>query len=304
MIKIKNFLTNEYVLIAPSRVNRPHDFKDVNFTHAEVECPFCDYFESEIDGVLYESEDKTCLIVKNKYPAVDGIDSSHEVVIDGKDHEMSFHDINIEYMAKVFKGIIEREKILLSGEKIETVQVYKNNGAKAGASLMHSHMQIVALDYVPVRLQTISNNMSKYRTDSGNCYICSLTEGEEIFTFHENETFRATTKFDTTMSNTVDIFPKRHIRNFSDFSDEDIIGLCDALKVSIKAISKAIDSVNYNILFYSSPMIKNKLNDDFHFYVQIVPRVYGFAGFELATGCFINSVDPKKYCEKLKKAIN
>ncbi len=304
MNRIKNYLTDEVVLLAPKRTDRPHDFKlrPIERFNDDSKCAFCEKNKELLAEILYESLDKNCLIVANKYPAVANI-CSHEVIIDSKHHDVLFHENDLKVMESVIKGLIHREKIHFDNENIKCVQIFKNFGLYAGASLEHSHMQLIALDYIPFKLQVISSNMTKHFTQNNSCYICSLKEDVDIFTFYENNYFKACTKLDTLMSYTVDILPKRHINTLSQMTDEEITGFCDSLKKSITAISNIIPNLNYNIIFNSSP-IDDRINEHYHFYVQIIPRIYGFAGFEIATSNYINSIDPKEYSNKLKNPTN
>lgn len=303
MGKIINYLTEEFVLVAPSRMNRPNNYKNKYIESAKItNCPFCEVKHNELEKVLYKNYDNSCIILKNKYPAIETDDTSHEVVIDSKDHDVPFDQNTLEHMKEVFIGVKIREKQLFFNNNIKCVQVFKNFGALAGASLEHSHMQIIALDYIPKKLQTISKNMSRYRKENDECYICSLKENKDIFTVYENETFKVVTKIDTLMCYTVDILPKRHVKILNNLTDNEIVGLCDAIKTCLGAIKNILQHLSYNMVLYNSPRDKN-INDDYHMFLQIIPRLHGHAGFEVSTNNFINSVDPQEYANKLKNAI-
>ncbi len=306
MDKIKNYLTDEYVLFAPKRMGRPNDFKFKPFTKVTDtnSCAFCAENKHLLETILYESGDKKCVIIKNKYPALTSKNSSHEVIIDSVEHNVAFCKNRLEDMFTVIDGIRHREKVHLDNEQIRVVQVFKNNGVYAGASMEHSHMQLMALDYTPKKIETISNNMTKHKVEEGECYHCSLIEGEEKFTVYQNETFDAIVKTDSLMAYTIDFVPKRHFSNICDLNDQEIVDFCKSLKTVYRAVSQVISSVNYNIVFYSSPKGEDgKTNEDFHFFVQFVPRLHGFAGFEIATNNYINSVVPSSYARRLKNRI-
>lgn len=304
MDKITNYLTGQTVLFAPDRMKRPQDFiyrpieKNQNYDN----CVFCAHNKHMLTDIIFEDEDCNCIIIKNKYPALTSENSSHEVVIDSKNHNLSFFENEEEHMAIVIRALIDREKCLYNNKNIKLVQIFKNNGHYAGASLEHSHLQIMALDYIPSKINTISKNMTKYTKEHNCCYICSLEEGKDIFTFYENDSFKAVTKLDTLMSYTIDILPKRHINVLSEMNDDEIIDFCRTIKKTINAIKNIIPNLNYNISFFGSPNDK-RINEDYHFFLQIVPRIYGFAGFEISTGDFVNSILPKDYRDKLVQYI-
>ncbi len=305
MDKIINYLTEDCVLFAPKRLARPNDFRYKPFKKITntSDCAFCIENKHMLEQIIYESDNKKCIILKNKFPALTSENSSHEVIIDSTDHNKSFCQCPIEDMVTVIDGLKRREKEHFANENTRLVQIFKNHGLYAGASMEHSHMQLMAIDYIPRKIETISKNMTKHRIEEGGCYLCTLEEGVEKFTVYHNETFEAIVKLDTLMSYTVDFLPRRHFSNISDMTDEEVLGFCKALKTVYYAIEKANASVNYNIIFYSSPRNEKGVNEDFHFFVQFVPRIHGFAGFEVATNNYINSVVPDKYAKKLENII-
>ena len=45
------------------------------------------------------------------------------------------------------------------------------------------------------------------------------------------------------------------------------------------------------------------LNLDYHFHIKVAMRLGNMAGFELATGCFINMVSPEHAVAQMKKLL-
>lgn len=295
----KNYLTNETVLIAPDRNNRPNDFirvKQHNKTNAK-NCPFCIENENEKLHILYENDKKTCRIIKNKYPFTKSGEMSHEVVIDSINHMDTFHKRPIEEMADVIYGIICREKVNYEKNDIKLVCIFKNEGIDAGTSLEHSHAQMISLSYIPDKFETIAKNMINFQKENKKCYICSLEDEKDVFVFCENESFRSVTKNE---SFAIDILPKRHIKTLSELSSKEILDFVSLLKTTISKLQKLFSECSFNILYYNSPKIDGDFIDEFHFYVQIVPRLNSFGGFELLTGDIASSYIAKDLAEKLK----
>ncbi len=305
MDRIKNYLTKDIVLLAPKRLERSNDFKNnkIKSNCSEEDCVFCVQNRGSLENIVFESDDKKAVVIKNKYPAITENIGFHEVIIDSLCHNVNFGFISQDDMKSVFYSIINRVEHFYKNEKVAYVQIFKNSGVHAGASKEHSHMQLMAVDYVPRKIETISRNMTKHKDDKDNCYLCTLIEGKQKFTVYENEYFSAVTMIDTLMSYTIDIIPKRHFNILSEMTLQEVKGLCDVIRVIFPSVDKIIDDLNYNILFYQSPRVNNELNKDFHCFIQIVPRIYGFAGFELSTNNYINSTEPRAYAKKLKENI-
>ncbi len=57
----------------------------------------------------------------------------------------------------------------------------------------------------------------------------------------------------------------------------------------LQRLAAVQEEVGYNICVMDAPR-----SEDFHWHIEILPRIGGFAGFEYATDCFINLVLPEK----------
>ncbi len=297
----KNFLTSETVLMAKKRENRPMHFFNENIKQFYVspkECSFCVGNEDMTPGTVYESPNKNCKIINNKYPAIDDEVGFHEVIIDTQIHTKKIYEQNIEEFLETLVGMKLREKFYYSNSRIKYVQIFKNDGREAGASIEHSHFQLLALNFIPDKIKTIMSNFKKFKLETDNCYLCSLKENEECFTFYENKEFKAVTMYSSLYAYSVDIISKRHVNALSDFNENSLSFLSQCIIVSLKSLEKIKRNLNFNILFYSSK------DEDFHFHVKIIPRIGKFGGFELASGSYINSVLPEEAQQMLKANIN
>jgi len=56
----------------------------------------------------------------------------------------------------------------------------------------------------------------------------------------------------------------------------------------VSKVLKKIQNLDYNMLIQYGPK-----GEDFHFHVEICPRIGVWAGFELGSGVIINSVSPE-----------
>ena len=86
------------------------------------------------------------------------------------------------------------------------------------------------------------------------------------------------------------ILPKRHIKNITDFSEQEY-NECAAVLKNILVKLRNMDA-SYNFFLHYAPKGK-----DLHFHIEITPRIAKWAGFELASGIIINSVNPESATE-------
>lgn len=289
-----NYLLSEWVLFAPDRTKRPSHFKkpscnvDINMD----KCPFCLHNKFMCDDDIYLSENKRVRILPNKYPAISNeysqIYGIHDVVIDTPLHNEKLYDFSDDHMYELIYSIQYRLKMLNEDRKIKYVQVFKNDGINAGASIYHSHFQIIALPFIPPKVLNIINSLETYKRKNGTCFLCDeITKSNIIY---ENNSFVCFMPYASLYTNEIDIVCKNHVDSLLSCDNKMLMDFALILKKSLKAYTCIYDDFNYNICFFNSP---TNLSDEFHFFVQIIPRLYNLAGFEFSTGCFINSILPE-----------
>lgn len=296
-----NELTGETVILSSVRAHRPFTFHE-----DEEVCPFCPGNEGLTPGTVYESEDGRVRIFENKYPIFDRESESaygyHYVLSDTNVHSERLDAFSREDIYKIFIGLRDRSNFLRKDEKIKYVQIFKNEGAKAGASIAHSHWQIAAAPYIPVKQTTMAKNADKYFNERIRCYGCDLLRRQKDYIFYENESFAAFCPSYSKYSYEIDIMPKRHRADLLDFSDAELLSLADALKVSLSVLKQVQKEFNYNICLYDTVLNDTEFDYDriFHFNMQIVPHSSNMAGFELSTDSWINSILPEEAVEKFR----
>ncbi|WP_317366501.1 DUF4931 domain-containing protein [uncultured Tyzzerella sp.] len=297
MIK-KNFLTGEYVIYSLDRANRPQSIKK-NTLKTPIEiCPFCIENEHMTSNPIYTSFNKEIRIIDNKYPIIDinrekyGI---HYVLIDTKEHQKNIVDYTDEHMYYLIKSMKDILNILEKDEKLEYVQIFKNKGANAGASQSHSHWQILALSMLPNRQKYMLDTLKEYEKDNGRCYFCSMDYTDNLVC--ENNEFLAFCPDDSLYCYEINIIPKKHITNIKYLDDYMLNELGSILKKCLIKLNLVYNDLDYNISVQNGFRAKY----EYHFFIQIIPRMGYLGGFEFSTGMFVNSVLPKDAAKRLRK---
>ncbi|HBQ86783.1 MAG TPA: galactose-1-phosphate uridylyltransferase, partial [Syntrophomonas sp.] len=73
----------------------------------------------------------------------------HEVVVETPEHHLELQDYTMERIELVLSTLKGRYNDLARDERIKYIHIYKNRGLFGGASLAHSHSQVVGLPMVP-----------------------------------------------------------------------------------------------------------------------------------------------------------
>ncbi len=306
----KDIVTGDWVTISTKRAKRPNEFD----SKEKSNCPFCKENIHMTPKDIFSSSTYGIRVVPNKYPAFHddqpyayddffnvGVSYGfHEVVIDTEKHDQKMFSFDNEHLATVLNVIKMRVEELEKKENIAYVQVFKNSGVGSGASLKHSHWQIIAMPMVSLKQQIILDNLNQYQKEKNSCLICDSIKkeiSEKVRIIAENDNFVAYTPFASKFTYEIKISPKEHVCNFKYLEYVHLKDLASILALMLKGLEQLKKDMPYNICFF------NGVKDVGHFELQIIPRLGNFAGFELGTGCYINSVYPETAAENLRNII-
>lgn len=297
MIK-KNFLTGEYVIYSLDRAKRPQNMKKAILTTPIRICPFCIENKYMTPNDMYTSFNEEIRIIENKYPIVttnNHMYGIHYVLIDTKDHEKNIINYTNEHMFYLIKSIKDILNILYEDKKLNYVQVFKNKGLNAGASQSHSHWQILGLSILPNKQKYMLSVLKDYELKNKKCYFCSLDYKDYLI--YENKEFLAFCPNDSLYCYEINIIPKQHITNIRYLNNTMLEQLGNILKKCLIKLDLIYRNVDYNICIYNG----FRKEYEYHFFIQIIPRIGNLAGFEFSTGMFVNSVLPKDAANNLRK---
>ena len=94
--------------------------------------------------------------------------------------------------------------------------------------------------------------------------------------------------------------PKRHSASFVDMNETEIDELSAILKMILLKLELCLNDPPYNYTIINSP-INSGVISQFHWHLEIIPRLTIAAGFELGTGIYINPVPPEESARYLRE---
>jgi len=312
MIEIrKDYLLDRYIILATERAKRPNDFIQQNNNISPKEtCPFCPENEAMVPKIYDEIKEEGKWIIRsvqNKYSAVGNEFTSdlrtdnkfftfasaygnHEVIVETREHNKEIEDFSYEHIQNIIKMYIKRIKALNDLPHIKYVTLFKNKGKEAGASIAHAHSQIIAYNVLPTEVENELLASYKYYIENESCAFCDIIKIEKnsYRRVMENDSFLAFTPYASRFPFEIWIFPKRHIPTITDLNEKEIADLAVALKFIFTKLNK-LNHPPYNMLFHNA----EPQGENFHFHIEICPRLSIWAGFELSTGATINTITPE-----------
>lgn len=320
-------LTGRWVIVAPGRSGRPQDFDTTIRRVRQGPCPFCEGNEAETTpevlarrrlGSTPNGPGWRVRVVSNKYPAVGQTEAVpengsswrsdsfpglgiHEVIIETPRHVARMTELTQVELVEFLEVCRERLGQLAREPYVEYALIFKNVGPTAGASLEHSHSQLLAVPIVPPAVNSELEAARRHLRENGGCYYCQLLEretGEGRRIVFRRSGYTVFCPFASRFAYETWILPDAHTERFEESSPEALRQLATVLRETILRIETQLGQPGYNILFQSAPF-RRKV-PYFHWRVEILPSVSRPAGFEWGTGIHINPVFPEEAAELLR----
>ncbi|MFQ6110691.1 MAG: DUF4931 domain-containing protein [Nitrospinota bacterium] len=332
-------IQRRWVIISSERKKRPSDFKPERGARGRGgSCPFDEgkegmtppeVFALRAEGSRPDGPGWLVRVVPNRFPALtqegglkrerfglydvmDGV-GAHEVIVETPVHEMHMADMGVEHLARVLSVYQARLLELFKDPRFRYVLIFKNHGRIAGASLTHPHTQLIATPITPrtVAMELLSA-LEHYRAKEC-CLFCDiigneLTSGERVVA--QNSGYVAIAPFASRFPFELFIAPRVHGHSFAALAQGELTALASFLKDIIRRVRDALDDPPYNYLFHIEPNVEARprkpgywetLRSDFHWHIEIIPRLTRVAGFEWGTGFYINPVAPEEAARVLRE---
>ncbi len=318
-----DLVSNDWVIIATGRARRPESFarhKRPKERASSKDCVFCQESITEKAVAGREKSDGSWFVIAmpNDFPAfskgydlherkegpnriMDGL-GYHEVIITA-DHQRSLAQFSKKEVKMVVDVYQERYLELMDKKFIKYISIFHNHGQQAGASIAHPHSQLIAIPVIDPDLRGSLDGAESFYRSQGKCVYCTMIDwdikdGRRII--YENEKFVVLCPFAPQISFEVRIYPKEHWPYFEKMSEDEKELFADALQKALHKIYNGLKDPAYNFYFHTAPCSGGSY-DHYHWHLNILPRMNIWAGFELAAGIEISTIEPEKAAAFLRK---
>lgn len=231
------------------------------------------------------------------------IAGGHEVFIESRNHVQSITELDVAEAALVFKAYRDRLLHWRDVPEIAYISTFKNVGSKAGASLSHTHSQLIATDRIPPMVATVAERMSNHRLTMGSCLHCDLVRAElkaKKRIIWRDKSLIAFCPFSSHLPFLVRITTLAHQPCYEDLTDSNIESISRLVRRVVAWIEKLFPGTAYNFCLHTRPPGCNDPSDAYHWTIEIFPRMTQVAGFEFSSHCMINPVLPEDAATQLR----
>ncbi len=221
------------------------------------------------------------------------------MIIHSPQHRTSLAELDDAELGAAVAGWRARMRAL--SERLAYLQLIVNEGRDAGASLEHSHAQLYALDFVPVAVARERERFSAYH---------ERTVGGDLLADIATEEVRRSERLVAIDDDAVLVCPWASRSPFElrlaprgadpRFEEDGEVGTA-MLGTAIRALASRFDGLpQLNLWVRTAP----RGAEQFHWHLDIAPRIGIRAGFEMSTEVDLNIFPPERAAAELREALD
>lgn len=331
-------LKETWVITENGRRRQPREFIVERQQVTMTACPFCPGQEAKTPAEVFairegfrpaNSPDWQVRVVPNKFPilriegslelqqtglyrSMRGV-GAHEVIIETPAHHRSLAQLNLDETVRVLQAYRARLLDLRKDTRFHYLQIFKNHGVEAGAPLPHSHSQLMAVPITPPITRSELNACREHYRVTNRCLICDLiaqeiADGQRVVS--NDGRFLTVAPYASCSPFELRLFPLQHNHDFALQSDEELAACATALLDMLRRLRRLLNDPPYNFILHTAPPSHpqpgkpnawDTLAADYHWHIELVPRLSQMAGFEWGSGFFINPLPPEDAAHYLRE---
>lgn len=336
----KDPLIGRWVIVATERAKRPMDFVAPKDEGAPPEeCPFCAGKEAQTQSEIFairpsgapnspgwsvrvvpsikpvlRIEGQLNRRAKGMYDLMDGV-GAHEIIIETPQHVANAADLPVEQVRASLQAAVARMADLERDPRFRYAIWFKNYGSVAGAGrIQHARSQLIATPVTPKRVKEELVRSRRYFEEKDRCLICDLVAQEREHAARvvfDSTHILVLCPFAARFPFELWIVPKRHHCDFTGIRPDELADLAFVMKTMLSRLKLILQDPPYNYLLHTAPFRHQHgrighwrtIEEDYHWHIELIPRLTRVAGFEVGSGFYINPTPPEEAAKHLREAV-
>jgi UDPglucose--hexose-1-phosphate uridylyltransferase len=236
---------------------------------------------------------------------------ANEIIVESPYHSVKPEDMGLAQMARVLRTYRERMADLEKDPRLRYTLIYKNSGVSSGAVYSHPITHLVSTPVIPKRVKEELDGAKQYFAYKERCIFCDLIREELRFGSRiilETNNFVAFCPYASKFPFEFWILPKRHSCAYQEIRADELEDMALVLSSVLKRLQAIFAGVSFNYFIHSAPnRIPRKnhwhtLGEDFHWHLEVMPRLLRTSGFEWGSGFYILPTSPEEAAKYLREA--
>ncbi len=259
-------------------------------------------------------EGQTAPAADGLYDRLNGI-GAHEVIIESPRHDVDLCDLSADHVGLVLTAYGERIRDLRRDFRMRYHMVFRNKGRRAGATIRHPHSQLIGTPVIPPVPKAKLAAAREYYRQKERCLFADLIDQERrsgARVVLETAHHLVLAPYASRLPFELVVYPLRQCHDFVELADDEQADLAELLIGVLGKLRDALADPPYQMMLCNAPNTTARLGRpdywgtlayDWRWHLEIVPRLEVTAGFETATGLYINPVAPEEAAAYLRDGV-
>ena len=222
---------------------------------------------------------------------------AHEVIVNTPRHVRSLAELEPDEFAGAFAAW--RARVAAYADDASLVHLLVNEGPSAGGTLEHTHAQLLALPFVPAEIARERERFAAYNQRTTGGHLLEDVLVEEVRRRDRLVAIDGEAALFCPWASRSPYELRLVPRSAAPRFDADERGAA-LLHRALGAVAALLGpGIGLNLWVRTAP----RSTEEFHWHVDIAPRVSTRGAFELGTGVEINDVAPERAAAELREAL-
>jgi len=229
---------------------------------------------------------------------------AHELVTDTPEHNAHWADFDGAHMERLLRSYLARYNDLRNDRRFRHVVIMKNHGAP-WSRYPHQHSHIVAMPFIPRRIEDEFVGAKEYFRLKERCVMCDALREEETAqerVIAANSDFAALAPFASGFPFETWILPRRHMSDFGMLGERGLPALASIFQEVMSKLRTTLHDPHFSLALHSGPLT-GEYAEEFHWHWELIPHLSGELGMEWATGVYFNPMAPEAAAASLREGV-
>jgi UDPglucose--hexose-1-phosphate uridylyltransferase len=223
-----------------------------------------------------------------------------ELIIPTPRHVCSLSELEVDEFSVALLAAQQRISAWRQSQSVEHAMLFKNCRHEAGASIEHTHFQLLGSPLASGALEQRAVRFAKSLAQTGATPLESLVafeERQDVRVIARGRHFVMLSPFASRMAFQVWIIPRQRPPAFWECSPDMLDELAELGQGVVAKLEQLLSLPGYNWMLHQLPF-SSAASD--HWFVEIFPRLSKIAGYELGTEIWVNAVSPEAAVKRLR----
>lgn len=237
---------------------------------------------------------------------------AHEIVIETPLHHDDLDSLDDGGLRGLFDVLRSRCADLARDERFRHITIFKLNASNATGNRVHPVWDILATPFIPRAVKDELQGAQQYFLLKERCVFCDYIRQEAAAKDRvvlQDPHAIAVVPYAARFPFEIWLMPLEHSPDFGRARDDVALGIARILKALVAALKRLDDYQGYIISIHTAPARRGKegawqtLDQDYHWHIEVRPRLDGVDGIRDSVGFYLNSVPSEEAARILRSRL-